>query len=67
MAAGKTLAQNEKILASDVNTMMQWGLAANIPATEDVTAGGFYYETDAKLLKQENNGAWVTLVGFGDG
>lgn len=67
MPAGKTLAANEKPLASDINTMMQWGVAASIPATADVTAGGFYWETDTNLLKQENGGSWITLIGFGDG
>lgn len=61
MAVGKTLAANEQPLASDINTMFQWGTAAARPATGDVTAGAFYYETDTKLLKQEQNGSWVTM------
>jgi len=61
MAAGKTLAQNERILASDVNTIFQWGTLATRPATGDVTAGSFYYTTDTKILYQEQNGSWVGL------
>jgi len=61
MAVGKTLAANERPLASDINTIFQWGLAANIPDTGDVTAGSFYYTTDTKILYQEQNGAWVGL------
>ena len=61
MAAGKTLAANERILASDVNTIFQWGTLAARPATGDVTAGSLYYTTDTKLLYQEQNGAWVGL------
>lgn len=63
MAAGKTLAVGEQALAADMNTIGQWGLAANIPATGDVVAGSFYYETDTKLLKQEQNGVWVDISG----
>lgn len=61
MAAGKTLVQNEKILASDINTIFQWGTFAARPATGDVTAGSLYYTTDTKVLYQEQNGAWVGL------
>lgn len=63
MAAGKTLETNKTGFASDMNTIGQWGLATNIPATGDVVAGSFYYETDTKLLKQEQNGSWVDISG----
>ena len=61
MAAGKTLAQNEKPLASDVNNIFMSGASGVRPATGDVTAGALYYETDTKLLYQEQAGSWVGL------
>lgn len=61
MAAGKTLAANEQPLASDINTIFQWGTFAARPATGDVTAGSFYYTTDTFILYQEQNGSWVGL------
>jgi len=61
MAAGKTLAQNEQPLASDINTVFQWGTLAARPVTGGVTAGSFYYTTDTKILYQEQNGSWVGL------
>lgn len=63
MPAGKTLAANERPLASDINTICQSGTLAARPATEDVTAGSLYYVTDSepKVLYQEQNGSWVAL------
>lgn len=61
MAAGKTLVQNEKILASDINTIFQWGTLVARPATGNVTAGSFYYTIDTKILYQEQNGTWKGL------
>ena len=61
MAAGKTLAQNEKILISDINTIFQWGTLGDRPLTDDVTAGSFYYTTDTFILYQEQNGTWKGL------
>lgn len=60
--AGKTLETNQPGLASDMNTIGQWGLAAAIPAIEDVVAGSFYYETDTKKLRQAQN-VWVDISG----
>ena len=61
MAAGKTLAQNEKILISDINTIFQWGTLAARPLTDDVTDGSRYYTTDTFILYQEQNGLWKGL------
>lgn len=61
MAAGKTLAANERPLASDINTIFQWGTLAARPITDNVTAGSLYYTTDTKILYQEQNGSWVGL------
>lgn len=56
---GKTLAQNEQPLASDINTIFQWGTIGARPATEDVLTGSFYVTTDTHILYQEQNGVWV--------
>ena len=63
MAAGKTLGTNTEALASDMNTIGQWGTHAARPATGSVVAGSFYYETDTKKLFQEQNGSWVDVSG----
>lgn len=54
----KTLAANEKPLASDINNIFKSGTSGTRPATADVIAGAFYYETDTKLLYQERAGDW---------
>lgn len=61
MAAGKTLVKNEQPLASDINTIFQWGTIGARPITDDVTAGSFYYTTDTQVLYQEQNGTWKGL------
>jgi len=38
------------------------GLAANIPNAADLPDGSFYYETDTKLTKQVQAGAWVDIT-----
>ncbi len=37
------------------------GVAADIPAAADLPEGSLYFETDSKLLKQVQSGAWATL------
>lgn len=59
MPAGKTLAANEQALASDIMSMLGYGLASGLPATAAVVRDSFYWETDTKILKQEHNGTWV--------
>jgi len=61
MPAGKNLAADEQPLASDINTIFQWGTIGARPATENVTAGSLYYTTDTHILYQEQNGSWVGL------
>lgn len=62
MAVGKTLEINKQALAADINSMLQYGAAAAIPATGDVVAGSFYFETDTGILKQEQSGSWVGVA-----
>lgn len=62
MAVGKTVQVNEQALASDINKMAGWGVAAARPATGDVLAGSFYFSTDTNVLEQEQNGAWVAVL-----
>jgi len=51
----------EQALASDVMSMLQADIAANIPAAATVPDGSIYYETDTYLLKQEQANAWVVV------
>ena len=62
MAAGITVAVNDKALASLINSMAGWGAIGDIPDTGDVIAGSFYYDTTNSILYQEQNGAWVAVL-----
>lgn len=59
---GKTIVPNDQALASDILSMLNYGLAANIPAAADVLVDSLYYETDTKILKQEQAGVWVEIA-----
>lgn len=62
MAAGITVAVNDKALASLINSMAGWGAIGARPDTGDVIAGSFYYDTTNSILYQEQNGAWVAVL-----
>ena len=62
MPPGKTLAANEQALASDIMSMLNYGLEANIPAEEDVVRDSLYCATNTKILWQEHNGTWTEIA-----
>lgn len=59
---GITIAPNDQALASDVLSILNYGLAANIPAAAAVLVDSLYYETDTKILKQEQAGVWAEIT-----
>jgi len=59
---GKTIVGNDQALASDILTILGYGLSGNIPAAATVLVDSLYYETDTKILKQEQAGAWAEIA-----
>lgn len=59
---GKTIAANDQALASDILSIIGYGLAANIPAAAAVLVDSFYWESDTKILKQEQAGVWAEIA-----